>query len=343
MTSVIFRTDANSALGFGHLTRCRVLAQSLKARGAQCFMVGPAVKYQGINDKDIFQGWYPHAYWESETSDCEKFVALAKQFGCSIAILDDYRIRLDYQKVLLESKIKWLQFDGRADIALWANWILNANPIAKKEHYTNLLMGHGQELLLGPSYAILRPEFQKKVKKSPFNIHSIRIFITFGGGDDKGAIIFTLSALYDLLPQATFVVMSGDNNPRNNEINNWVNIHRKQRIEIHINPAKVQPLMEGCDLAVMSGGSSTFEALASGLPMIIMSIAENQIKQAQAWHKLKVGNYIGHYEGCSEDSLQKVVLSVLEKYKDISKKIRMISINTNGCAEITKRILQNYN
>ena len=28
---------------------------------------------------------------------------------------------------------------------------------------------------------------------------------------------------------------------------------------------------------------------------------------------------------------------------DISKKIRMISINTNGCAEITKRILQNYN
>ena len=342
MKNVIFRADANAELGFGHLTRCRAIATELKAQGAQCIMVGPSTEYQLEEDHKIFKEWQVAPIWTSEISDANFLVSIAKRYGCTKAVLDDYRINEEYQQVMLMSGIKWLQFDGRADKLLWANWILNANPTAKKEHYRKLLKSSSkQKLMLGPSYAILRPEFQKKVIKKIFDTNAIRIFVAFGGGDDRGAIIFTLTALYHLLPQATFVIMSGDNNPRNEAIMNWEKRLDNQRIELHINPLKVRDLMQGCDLAVLSGGTITFEAVSSGLPMIIMTIADNQLEQARGWQDIKVGFYVGAFENCREQMLQEAVTSLINNYRNISNLIHTFSLNTDGCANIVSNLLQN--
>lgn len=341
MNEVIFRADANTRLGFGHLTRCRTIATELKAQGAQCIMVGPSTDYQLEEDHNIFKEWHVVPEWISEKSDATLLVTIAKNLGCTKAVLDDYRVNEEYQQIILKSGIKWLQFDGRADKLLWANWILNTSPAAKKEDYRKLLKSRNEQtLLLGPSYAVLRPEFQNKITKEAFDTNSIRIFVTFGGGDDRGAVIFTLAALYDALPQATFVIMRGDSNPRNEEVMNWAKKHGNQRIELHVNPLNIQSLMVGCDLAVLAGGSTTFEAIASGLPMIIMTIAENQLKQAKGWMEMKVANYVGSFENCSEQILQNAVISVIENYQDITNSIQMILPITGGCEKVASCILR---
>ena len=79
---------------------------------------------------------------------------------------------------------------------------------------------------MGPKYAILRNEFtnmdQIQVKKN-------NILVTFGGGDDKGAILITLSAIKDLVPNGyKVIIVVGKHNPRKNMIREWISSNNKK-------------------------------------------------------------------------------------------------------------------
>ena len=43
----------------------------------------------------------------------------------------------------------------------------------------------------------------------------------------------------------------------------------------------------------MAGGTSIYEACVHGIPMLIISIASNQVLHAQAWHQLWLLSYLG--------------------------------------------------
>jgi len=341
MTNIVFRTDAKPELGFGHLTRCRVLAHSFKERGNHCFMVGPRIDYQTSRDGDLFNEWHVVPDYINEKDDAEYFIAIAKRLDCTIAVLDDYRVRQEYQQVMLASGIQWLQFDWCADQPLWANWILNSSPAAKQECYASLLRSEGQKLLLGPSFAVLRPEFSRTAQRKELDEKSIRILVTFGGGNDHGAIIFVLESLFKKRPNATFVILSGYENKSNSEIINWIKLHNCSRIEIYINPTEVQPIMISCDFAIMSGGTSTFEAVTCGLPMIIITIADNQVKQALGWEDVGVGRYLGSIDSINVNTLQGSVDEFLKKTPFLKMKEKISnSMRIKGAKKITEMLFK---
>jgi spore coat polysaccharide biosynthesis predicted glycosyltransferase SpsG len=43
----------------------------------------------------------------------------------------------------------------------------------------------------------------------------------------------------------------------------------------------------------MAGGSSIYEACVHGIPMVVISIAENQVLHSQAWQQLGCLTYLG--------------------------------------------------
>jgi spore coat polysaccharide biosynthesis predicted glycosyltransferase SpsG len=45
----------------------------------------------------------------------------------------------------------------------------------------------------------------------------------------------------------------------------------------------VAKLIASCDLAIMAGGTTIYEAAYCGLPMILVAIAHNQIYQSKVW------------------------------------------------------------
>jgi spore coat polysaccharide biosynthesis predicted glycosyltransferase SpsG len=158
---------------------------------------------------------------------------------------------------------------------------------------------------------MLRREFAAPAAPPPSPIAG-RILVTFGGGDDRGAVLKTLKALLPALPgDVRFVVVSGAHNPRNAEIAGWIEAHGARQAQLHVGPAEVAPLMSSCSLAVMAGGGTTYEANFCGLPMLLIAIADNQVSHSKAWQDAGAARYLGRLEDVGPQALLSEVLKAL--------------------------------
>lgn len=288
----------------GHLVRCRALAAALKKRGEDCLMIGPAAQFAGPGDSHIFSEWLPDTQWRSSEDDASKVLAIAGRTGASWVVLDDYRIDEQYQLMLKAAGLHLLHFDGGSSQPLWADIVVDASPGASSERFkTRMRNAHGR-LMLGPRHAVLRAGFPPgDIRQSGRPVE--QVLVMFGGGDDRGAIQFVLSALLPATHAGIkFLVISGASNPRNGDLQKWVVDHGQGRVKLAIDPDPIAPLFTECELALIAGGTSTYEAACSGLPMVIVTIAENQIDQAESWARSGAALYVGPLDGVTAEELQ---------------------------------------
>ena len=282
---IFFRCDANPNIGMGHLVRCRTLAISLNKIGEKCAMIGPKDSYKTIQDDTIFSKWIHLPFSNTSSKDALQVLQIIKDSSFKFLILDDHRVDEKYQIELKHCGIKWLQFDRGKLNSIWADITLNTNPVILPLEYDSVLKSSKAKLLLGPKYAIVRSEFHNMISSSTNS--SKRVLVTFGGGSDRGAILFVLNSLVkDNKDNFVFIVISGKNNPNNDEINNWINTNSNDNVCLFVNPDSIAKLFASCDIAIMAGGSSIYEALCFDLPIVLISIAENQIQHAKSWSKI---------------------------------------------------------
>lgn len=308
---VVFRCDASPQIGIGHLMRCRSLAYALHDMGVQCHMIGPSETYKIYKDQQVFMTWLAVEEAFNVNDDAKALVEFAKSVRANTLVLDDYRVDEIYQRILFEAGLHWLQFDGAFQNRLWADWVVNANPLADAEAYSGLIVNPLTKLLTGPQYAILRPEFPPSVFK-PDDRPIERVVVTFGGGDDRGGIEFVLNTmLADFMAPLQFIIVSGKSNPRNQGLQNWVTNYGAERIELLVEPDRISDVFANSDLAIMAGGTTVYEAACCRLPMILITIADNQLLQAQALAKQGMALYLGRLEtvsaGCLVDAVNHLV------------------------------------
>lgn len=337
---ILFRCDASPQLGLGHLIRCRALAYALRKQGQQCMMVGPPKIYMNAEDTKLFVVWET-LKWESVEADARCVAALVEHFSAAILVLDDYRVDVDYQLLLRSRGLRWLQFETRTDRAIWADIVLNANPAVNSKEYASVLCNPNTKLLLGPHFAMLRPEFSD-INLKKYNPHIARVMVTFGGGDDLGLTLFVLATLLPVTPKhIEFVVMSGECNPRNSEITSWIQDNGESRVIIEINPRNVASLIVSCDLAIMAGGSTIYEAACCGLNMILIATAENQINQSNAWGMRMGIKYLGLKDDVSSDKLLDAFFLFYNNKNmyEISNKNEM-TVDSKGAERVCESILK---
>ena len=288
--TVAFRCNAGPTTGFGHLMRCRELARSLSERGVASVIFGPADAHRTTADAALFADWYAVDEMKPRGEESGEFLSFCRDAHAEHAILDDYRVESTYQRTLHEAGIRCLhQFDASAPpTEFWAPIVVNANPYENERAYLGKLRAPSAQLLLGPAYAVLRPEFRSIEPRAP-RAQVSRILITFGAGDDRGMILRTLEALWSALSESIEIyIVSGKHNPRNPEIAKALKNRYPRRATLYIDPPSVAKLMNDADLAVMAGGTSTYEAASCGLPMVLVVLTSNQINPCRGW-ALKTG------------------------------------------------------
>ena len=77
--NIIYYCNVNKKIGYGHLTRLRVLAQALKKLGYSNYLVGPRKDYLEKEDNKIFKKIYNGYNEKNINRDINKIIKISKK------------------------------------------------------------------------------------------------------------------------------------------------------------------------------------------------------------------------------------------------------------------------
>ncbi len=252
-------TTANARIGTGHLRRCLTLVDELMRAGTS---VGLWV-YDG--DPAIADWVSPQIAWKLIDPTLTLERALEAGGRSPVMVIDSYDIH-DAQLVpLMKSGCRILVMDDLADRPLTATWLLNSC-VEDSSVYRGL---SDATLLLGPSYALLRPQFRDLPPRAPAG-YIRRVLLSFGGGDvlrlNERAVrwLDTVGTGWDVRliagPLTTRTTLSS----------------RVNHVECLRDVSDMAAQMCWADLAITAAGQTTFELAAAGCPSVCLKVADNQ-------------------------------------------------------------------
>jgi UDP-2,4-diacetamido-2,4,6-trideoxy-beta-L-altropyranose hydrolase len=183
----------------------------------------------------------------------------------SVLVTDSSSIKSDFLSKVRGLVQVLVALDDLADRSLPVDIVVNAAIDAEKLRYSTLT---DARLLLGPAFALLRNEFANAPVRS-IRPRLERLLVTVGGSDGHNLTGRLVEWARQVLPDAMLEVVIG---PFFAEIPEVV----KTKMTLHRNPQNMRDLMLACDLALCSGGQTTYELAATGTPAIAVQIAENQ-------------------------------------------------------------------
>jgi len=295
--AIVFRVDASLEIGTGHVMRCLVLADSLRARGAECIFIcrdnagnlSDYIRSRGYelfllplaNNFKFLQDGPAHAYWLGETweVDANQTSNILRGLKIDWLVIDHYALDYRWEQVLHSFSARIMVIDDLSDRRHQCDLLLDQNLGRSRSDYKTLL-GLRSRGLFGPEYALLRSEFGEmreyslaRRKKGEFK----RLLISMGGVDRNNATGRVMSALNlcELAPDFYLTVVMGSTAP-------WVEHIQAQALnmscktDVLVGVENMSEILANCDLAIGAAGSSSWERCCLGLPAMQVVLAANQ-------------------------------------------------------------------
>ena len=218
---------------------------------------------------------------------------------------------------------------------------MHASPGTTKQQYENLRGDKKTIFLLGTKYAVIDEKFKSLHNKVRARTDLKRILISFGAGNDSGAVINTLSLLneFNLLSSYYFDIAIGEKNNYINEIESFIS--QFSTVSLRINEREMGQLMSECDLGILSPGTLSYEAASLGLPMLLIAIASNQNINLKGWQKIGAAISLGQLFDVSKNDLCDSI-NYLSSNTNILQKMSingLESVDGLGSERITESIL----
>lgn len=343
--SFIFRVDAGFKYGMGHLSRTLSLAKYLLKEKEVFFIIrtdNENMVNQFVSGKHSYEN-YPIKYISSDIDIYDELGLLVSEVinKQAFLILDHYDAREDYQLYLKHQNIHWFQFDSHAQWNFYGNLVMHASPGVTEQQYENLRRDKKTKFLLGTKYAVIDDKFKSLHNKVSVRSELKRILISFGAGNDSGAVIKCLSLLNEsnLLSSYNFDIAIGEKNNYINEIRSIIS--EFPTVKLRINERGMDQLMSECDLGIISPGTLSYEAASLGLPMLLIAIATNQNINLKGWQNIAAAISLGQLKNFSENDLCDSIryLSQNTNILGSMSKNGLESVDGKGCERITESIL----
>jgi len=264
MSRILFVCAAGPSVGGGHVMRSLTLARALEHAGATCaFLASPEVGA-------VLDAFAPDM---TRAKDDAGFDAL---------VFDHYGLGADDHRALAKGRPA-LAIDDLADRPLAVDLVLDSGPARRAEDYAGLLPP-GTRLLLGPSYAPVRPAFAglretalaRRAGRPPVR----RILVSLGLTDVGGITARVVGLLRPLIRDATLDVVVGGAAPSLPALRALS--QHDPRLSLHVDAQDMPRLTAEADLAVGAGGSTTWERCVLALPTLALILADNQAPAARA-------------------------------------------------------------
>lgn len=293
--NVVFRVDASEEIGTGHLMRCLCLADALTRRGACCVFLsrhlpahleqllqrhGHTVRRLPPREANTCDADLAHSAWlaTDQASDAADSLSVFQGRIWDWLIVDHYALDGRWETPLRQVARRILVIDDLADRWHDCDLLLDQNLYHDMSaRYTDKVPPDCR-LLLGPRFALLRPEFgELRQTLAPRRGEVRRVLVFFGGVDAQNYTGQTLAALAeDTLRDLDVDVVLGALHPQRAAIES---LCLTLGYRCHVQTSQMAELMAKADIAIGAGGTATWERCSLGLPTLALSIAENQRRQ----------------------------------------------------------------
>lgn len=326
--SILFITNGNKRIGFGHIARDKVLANEF-ARNRWKVNILTSSDSPFINNinKD-FQKL--HITSSFKRSDSENILSgIIKSEEINVILVD--LIENEY------SDLSWIK-DKFPNILIVTITLFLFDIEKRYEHISffpsiNRIENINQsnfKLYSGISFFIFREEFRILEKK--IRTEANKVLITMGGADPYGLTLKVLENLEDTYLFITIIL------PKHSLSYNDVKkiIDNKSNIRLIEFTENISKEMTEHDIAIINGGSTRYEVCLAKTPFIAISIHQVQYNITKQLTDLGVGINLGIKENLNMEIVNGAVHSLLNNYtqrQTMSDKMAFL-FDTDGASRI---------
>lgn len=317
--TLVIRADASTEIGTGHVMRCLALAQAwMDAAGGVgihsdvtfvCALLPSAMRQRLIADGCRVVELHVEPGGRDDVRQT-LFVAREKMAaeGCPWVVVDGYQFDGIYQKSIREAGFKLLVIDDYNHLPEYnCDILLNQNIGSSEYAYDG---NHDARRLMGPTFALLRREFgtsrpvsmDRKISAGEVPVLGKNILVTMGGADFHGMTAKTLRSLDeyvdgDPLHVRAVVGAAFQDTPALKAL--AANNHHT--VEILQNVTDMPALISWADLVISAAGSTCWELMALGKPVMVVVLAENQERIAVELERQGYAVNLGWYHAWTSD------------------------------------------
>ena len=294
--------------------RCLTLAEKLKLGGAEVGFISrthkgnlnslisskgfklyelPSVRQDRL--KDAARGEYSTWLGISKEADATETVAILKDIHPDWLIVDHYAIDKGWESNVRPYAKKIMVIDDLANRRHDCDLLLDQNMVENLEHRYDAVVPSHCVRLLGPTYALVRPEFnrlrdQSLARRAEPKLDRLLVFL--GGSDadnETGKVVQGIQVSKREWQHIDVIV--GQNHPAIEALETMLT--QILSAELHVQTSDMAQLMLQADLAITAGGSVTWEKCTLGLPSLVVISGDNQYPIATRMRELGAQRTLG--------------------------------------------------
>lgn len=369
--NIAFRVDASVKMGIGHVLRSLTLSNFLLKRGVSSYFIcrelpenlrlqietfGHSVHILNpapLNNSNLKTGIESsiESKWlnVAQLVDAEETLDALGQLppaNWSWVIVDQYGIDREWENMIVPYCDKLMVIDDLANRVHSCDVLLDQGLDRKAKDYESLVPP-SCDIIVGPKYALLRPEFAQ------FRAYSLnrrkeislgRLLISLGGTDPNNITKKVLDILigHKLVDGIDVTVVAGSNSLFLDTIQTQID-EANENIRLLVDVVNMAELMSECDLMIGAGGMSSWERCCLGIPALVIVLAENQLGNAKALNQS--GAVINL--GCGEsETLEKKLMHFLLSFEELPSKLAAMQSSASkltdgkGASHIADKIFE---
>ena len=306
---ILFRVDGNNSIGMGHISSSINIAKELKD-----FEILFISKYgEGISKIKEF-GY--------DIRKIPENISLEEEISIIKEINNNFKIDIIIIDLLIEnyseyckniSKInKSLVVDYLGGMEVYSDILINPDILSENQNY---IKKNNTIFYLGPKYALLNGQVNKyhnldKIIKDKIT----NVLITMGGSDIRDLTPKVLEILKDF-KEINFNIVIGHAFKNKNKIKKVLDSN-KMNYSLIENSNNLSELMYDADLAISTGGLTSFELCTIGTPFIGISAAIWESKRLKKMEEEGICKYLGNFNGFEKKNLQNIFNELVNSKKE---------------------------
>jgi UDP-2,4-diacetamido-2,4,6-trideoxy-beta-L-altropyranose hydrolase len=317
----VIRVNAYPQLGNGHLMRCLTVARVAKMHDLKPILVlsdEPGVPMGFIEAAACEFHLVPSV---SELQDAELFCAFLASLNAPCwVVVDVYAFSAPWHERVYSHCQQLLVIDDLANRRYFCDVLLDHTPGRNAQEYLSCVNTAAQ-LFLGCEHALLAPEFfaaaeaARQLRKD-FYVQKYlpKLLVSLGGTDPQGLSLVWFDLLVNHACEfggITFLLAS--NAQVIPALSEKIAGHNQLlgSVRLVVDAHNMPQLLLDHDVVVGGAGVSALERAVLGLPSLMLILADNQLKQAQALNQSGCVLDLGNWQQLPDTSVQQAAIEQL--------------------------------